>query len=182
MPAECSTAGQARRSRHTTAKVPPPDADACNRHDKQAETSASSPRLGPSAAPQRSDGPPSKSQSPGKAATVRVNARASARAGAPAQQPPEDGDHAPLSSQRLQKAKRKADNNGLWFRSAGAAKRQVSSAPLVSWSGAAVLLLAVGLGTWVPSRPGALSCDPACCQRYLLRLTRAPSKMQLIVP
>ena len=154
MPAESSTAGQARRSRHTSTEVPAPEADTCNQRDEQAETSASSPRLEPPAAAQRSGGPRSKSKSPGKAATVRVNARTSAQAGTSAQQPPRNGDRAP-GSQRMQNAKRKADSSGLWFRSPGAVKRQVASAPLVSWPGAAILLLAVGVGTWLPSQSGA---------------------------
>ena len=165
MPAESSTAGQARRSRLNGAEAQPPEADICDRRNEQAETSASSPRLDPLAAAQRSGGPPIKSQTPGKAATVRVNARTSARAGTSPQQPLKNGDHAP-GSQRP-KARRKADCSGLWSRSAGAAKRQVASAPLVSWPGAAVLLLAIGLGTWLPSQSGVLSCEPSYCQLFL---------------
>ena len=152
MLAESSTVAQAGRSRRAAGEIQPPADGPPDRRDDQAETSASSPRLTVPAAGKRGDGLPGKGKSPGKGATVRVNARSSARLGASAQQPQNDGDQ-PASVQRPRRgSKSKASSRGLWSRSAGAAKRQVAAAPLVSWPGAAVLLLAVGLGTWLPSQ------------------------------
>ena len=160
MPTESSAAAKARRGRHANGATPPLVPDLPDRHDEQAETSSSSARVEEKPSADRSAGSLGKSQSPGKAATVRVDARTSIPLGASAQQPPWNGDHSARSSRQAQKgSKSKASRNGLWSRSAGAATRQVASAPLVSWPGAAVLVLAIGLGTWLPSQRGG---EPQC--------------------
>ena len=152
MPAESSTAGHARRGRRASAgKAPSTPAEPLCRRDETAETSSSSPRLEGQAAAERSAGSPGKL--PGKAA-IHADGRADTRSGASAlqqEQPPTKGKHS-AKPQPDKTSKRQTGHRGVWPPAAEAVQQHVASAQLVSWPGAAVLLLAIALGAWVPSQ------------------------------
>ena len=161
MPAESSTAGQARRSRRVSAGAPSAFTEPIDRRDEPAETSASSPRLDAPALAERSAGSPGTvtgfAPSPGKAPAC-ANGTTRARSGASAQhqqqQPPTNGEH-PAKPRKKRHSKRQAASHVSWSRAAKAMKQQMASAELVSWPGATVLLLAIAVGAWLPSQGGS---------------------------
>ena len=154
MPAESSTAGEARRGRRASTGAPSTQAEQLDGREELAETSASSPRLEAVACPERVAGSPGKPPFPTAKVAVRASGRTSTRSGASAQQrkqPQTNGQH-PAGTRPERPSKRQGAARGVWSRAATTLQQQVASAQLMSLPGAGVLLLAIALGAWLPSR------------------------------